>query len=106
MWEQIRSNRRRSVVLVVAMGLILLAIGWLLGYAFMDSAVGGLAIAGIIWIVMSLVGYFQGDSILLTLAKAKKIGLDDHPRLYNIVEEMNPQPDCLPKSVPIDTVGR
>ncbi len=88
MWEQIRSNRRRSVVLVIAMGLILLAIGWLLGYAFMDSAIGGLAIAGIIWIVMSLVGFFQGDSILLGLSKARKIGPDDHPRLYNIVEEM------------------
>jgi len=76
------------VVLVVGMGLILLAVGWLLGYAFMDSAAGGLAIAGIIWVVMSLVGYFQGDSILLGLAKARKIGPDDHPRLYNIVEEM------------------
>ena len=88
MWEQIRSNRRRSLVLVIAMGLILLAIGWLLGYAFMNSAIGGLAIAGIIWIIMSLVGYFQGDSILLGLSKARKIGPDDHPRLYNIVEEM------------------
>jgi heat shock protein HtpX len=72
MWEQIRSNRRRSLVLVIAMGLILLAIGWLLGYAFMNSAIGGLAIAGIIWIIMSLVGYFQGDSILLGLSKARE----------------------------------
>lgn len=76
------------MVLVIAMGLILLAIGWLLGYAFMDNPVGGLVVAGIIWGVMSLVGYFQGDSILLTLSRARKIGPDDHPRLYNIVEEM------------------
>jgi heat shock protein HtpX len=88
MWEQIRSNRRRSVLLVIAMGLLLLAIGWLLGYAFMDNATGGLVVAGIIWIVMSLIGFFQGDSILLSLSKARKIGPDDHPRLYNIVEEM------------------
>jgi heat shock protein HtpX len=32
--------------------------------------------------------YFQGDSILLGLSRAKKITRDDHPRLYNIVEEM------------------
>jgi heat shock protein HtpX len=88
MWEQIRSNQRRSVMLVIAMGLILLAIGYLLGLAFMDSPIGGLSIAMIIWVVMSLVGYFQGDSILLTLSKAKKIEPADHPRLYNIVEEM------------------
>lgn len=88
MWEQIRSNQRRTIVLVFTMGLILLAIGYLLGLTLMDSPIGGLGIALAIWVVMSLVGYFQGDSILLTLSKAKKIGQQDHPRLYNIVEEM------------------
>jgi heat shock protein HtpX len=88
MWEQIRSNQRRSFVLVIAMGLILLGIGYLLGMAFMNSPVTGLVVALIIWAVMSMVGYFQGDSILLTLSRARKIGPNDHPRLYNIVEEM------------------
>jgi heat shock protein HtpX len=37
---------------------------------------------------MSLVGYFQGDSILLATSRARKIAPDDHPRLYNVVEEM------------------
>ncbi|UCE97829.1 MAG: M48 family metallopeptidase [Dehalococcoidia bacterium] len=88
MWEQIRSNRIRSLVLVVGMGLLLLLLGYFLGLAFAESGTAGLAIALVIWVVMGLVGYFQGDSILLTMARAKKIGRDDHPRLYNIVEEM------------------
>ncbi len=88
MWEQIQSNRRRTVILVFAMGLILLALGYLLGMAFLDSPTGGLIGALVLWGIMSLVGYFQGDSILLTLSNAKKIGPQDHPRLYNIVEEM------------------
>src|SRR4030043_327082 len=37
---------------------------------------------------MSMVAYFQGDSILLAASGAKKISHDDHPRLYNIAEEM------------------
>jgi heat shock protein HtpX len=37
---------------------------------------------------MTLVGYFQGDSILLSLSNARKIGPDDMPRIYNVVEEM------------------
>jgi heat shock protein HtpX len=37
---------------------------------------------------MSLIAYFQGDSILLGVAGAKKIQPSDHPRLYNVVEEM------------------
>jgi len=88
MWEQIRSNNIRTVVLVVGMGLLLLLLGYFLGLAFAGSGTAGLAIALAIWLVMSLVGYFQGDSILLTMSKAKKIKRDDHPRLYNIVEEM------------------
>ncbi len=88
MWEQIRSNRIRSVILVTGMAMLLLLLGYFLGLYFLDSAIGGIAIALAIWAVMTLVAFFQGDSILLALAKARKIKRDDHPRLYNIVEEM------------------
>jgi heat shock protein HtpX len=87
-WEQIRSNRIRSVVMTIFMGVLLLLIGFGVGFYFFDSWEAGLAIALIVWIIMSLIAYFQGDSILLGLSKAKKIGPDDHPRLYNVVEEM------------------
>ena len=88
MWEQIRSNHTRTVVLAVTMGLLLLLIGYFLGLYFFDSAIGGLVIALIVWAVMTMVAFFQGDSILLGLSRAKKIKRDDHPRLYNVVEEM------------------
>jgi heat shock protein HtpX len=88
MWEQIRSNQIRSVILVIGMGLLLVLLGYFLGLAFAGSGVTGLAIALVIWVVMGLIGYFQGDSILLTMSRAKKINRDDHPRLYNTVEEM------------------
>ncbi len=68
--------------------MLLLLVGYFLGLSFFDSGVGGLAIALIVWVVMSLFAYFQGDSILLAVSGAKKISRDDHPRLYNIVEEM------------------
>jgi len=88
MWEQIRSNRIRSVILVIAMGLLLVLLGYFLGLYFFNSAIGGLVIALIVWIIMSLFGYFQGDNLMLTMSRARKIGRDDHPRLYNVVEEM------------------
>jgi heat shock protein HtpX len=69
------------------MGALLILIGYFLGLAF-DSAVAGLVIAIIVWAILSLVAYFQGDSILLSMSRAKKIKPDDHPRLYNVVEEM------------------
>ncbi len=88
MWEQIRSNQIRSVILVGAMAALLLVVGYFLGLYFFNSAVGGLIIALVVWTVMTLLAFFQGDSILLAVSRARKISREDHPRLYNIVEEM------------------
>ncbi len=88
MWEQIRSNQIRSVILVAGMAAVLLLIGYFLGLYFLDSGTGGVIIALIIWAVMNLFAFFKGDNILLALSKARKIKRDDYPRLYNIVEEM------------------
>ena len=89
MWEQIRSNRLRSAVLVVFMGMLLLLIGYVIGIYFLNSAPGGLLIAAVVWTVMGLIAFFQGDSILLGVSGARKIKKADSPQLYNVVEEMS-----------------
>lgn len=89
MWEQISSNRLRSAVLIVGMGVLLVALGYAIGYYFLDNGLAGMAIAGIVWGIMSLLALFQGDSILLGVAGARKISKQDNPRLYNVVEEMS-----------------
>jgi len=88
MWEQIRSNWIRSVVLVAALAAMLLGLGYLLGWAFFNNGLAGLIIGVVIWMIMALVAYFQGDAIVLSVSGAKKIGPNDHPRLWNVVEEM------------------
>lgn len=88
MWEQIRSNRIRSVILVAGMGGLLLLLGYFLGYLFAGDPVPGIVIAIIVWLIMNLIAFFEGDSIMLAVSGAHKITRDDHPRLYNIVEEM------------------
>ncbi|MBN1327142.1 MAG: M48 family metallopeptidase [Candidatus Cloacimonetes bacterium] len=90
MWELIQLNKRRSLFLFGAMGAALLLLGYFIGMSFFgeDGWVLGLSIALIIWIIMSLVSYFSGDSIILTMSKAKKVSPDFNPQLYNIVEEM------------------
>jgi heat shock protein HtpX len=75
-------------MLVVWMGVLLLLLGYLLGMYFFDNGIAGLIFALILWVIMSLVAYFQGDSILLAVSGARKIDRTDLPRLYNIVEEM------------------
>jgi heat shock protein HtpX len=75
-------------MLVAVIAVLLLFVGYFLGLYFFQSGTGGLIIAFIVWAFMAMLAYFQGDSILLSLAKAKKIGPDDAPRLFNVVEEM------------------
>ena len=88
MWEQIRSNQIKSAILVGLMGVLLLLLGFFLGLFFLANGIAGLIIALIVWGIMNLVAFFQGDSILLAISGARKISRDDHPRLYNVVEEI------------------
>ncbi len=88
MWEIIQSNKRKSLLLVFLMAALLMLIGSTFGEYFAGSYLTGLFIAFIIWIILSLVAYFQGKNIFLSISGAKKISKDDHPRLFNIVEEM------------------
>jgi len=89
MWELIRANRRKSIVLFIAMGISLMALGYVAGSAFFpDGGITGLFIALMIWTVLSLVSYFRGSSIILAVSKAQEVTHDVHPRLFNVVEEM------------------
>jgi heat shock protein HtpX len=91
-WEQIQSNRRRSVVVVVAMGVLLVVVGMALGALFgpgRDAVLIGGALAFGIWLVMWMVALRQGDQIMLRMAGAREIQHKDHPVLFNVVEEMS-----------------
>jgi heat shock protein HtpX len=89
MWEEIRANRRRAALLVAAMALLLMATGYALAeYAARGAGLVGMILAFIIWIVHSLISYFAGDRILLSMAGARQIQKTDHPVLFNVVEEM------------------
>jgi len=70
------------------MGALLLGMGYLIGEVFFDSGIAGIILASIVWLIMNLVAFFQGDNVFLSISKAKKLERSDHPRLFNIVEEM------------------
>ena len=89
MWEQIRSNQRRSALLVALMAGILFFVGWVVGEVVGQGlGILGIGVAFVIWVILSLVSYFTGDQIFLGLSGARKIRPQDHPVLYNVVEEM------------------
>jgi heat shock protein HtpX len=90
MWELIQSNKRKSVVLFVALGIILTMICFAFGRYYIPEADAFVfVIFGIvIWLMMSGVAYFTGDDIILAVSEATPISKDVDPRLYDVVEEM------------------
>jgi heat shock protein HtpX len=91
MWELIRANKRRSLMLFLGMGVVLLLLGLVIGFAFggtPETAFTGMIVATAVWFIMSLVGHFQGSSILLASSNAVEVDKKVHPQLFNIVEEM------------------
>ena len=109
MFELVRANKRRSMVLAMVMLIILMALGFLIGSAVVPSIAAtefegesvqpglafdptpgfiGMGIAFCIWMAQALIAYYQGGRILLAVSRARPIEKADHPQLYNVVEEM------------------
>ena len=90
MWEQIAANRRKSIGLVISAALLLAVLGWAGGEYFLGQGggTGGVLLALVVWLVMTLAAWFQGDSIMLSVAGAHRVQKEDLPQLFNIVEEM------------------
>ncbi len=90
MFEQIRANKQKSAFLVFFMAGVLFALGWFIAEAQSPGhGIIGLGIAGVIWLVMTLIAYYSGDHVFLALSGAKQIQKDDLPVLWNVVEEMS-----------------
>ncbi len=89
MWEQIRSNKRRSAFLVGAMATILVMLGFVVGEAAQPGGgVVGILVAGVVWLVMFLTSYYQGGRLLMAISGARRVRKEDNPQLFNVVEEM------------------
>jgi heat shock protein HtpX len=90
MWELISSNQRKSFVLFILLGLCLAMMGYAFGsyYAPDGGGIFGLGMAVSVWLILSSLAYFSGDSIMLAAGHAKEVKRETSPQLYNIVEEM------------------
>ena len=85
MYEQIASNKRKTLVLLIVSFLLLVAVGYVIGYIYGTPWVG-LAIAVGIALLLQIGAYYSGDKIVLASARARAVTPEDEPRLHNIVE--------------------
>ncbi|MFH1597946.1 MAG: M48 family metalloprotease [Patescibacteria group bacterium] len=98
MYQQIDSNKRRTWLLIFIFVVFVLFLGWILGQ-WQGTGYGGLILAGIIALIMTLISYYKGDSIALGIAGAKPIAKKDNPYVYRMVENL-----CITAGLPLPKV--
>jgi len=101
-YDQIGANRRNSVLLAVAVVLILGVLGAAIGFAVTgvpEAALLGAGLAVTVGLSASLISYYAGDSLVLTVSGAKEVTGQDHPQLLNVVREI-----ALAANVPMPRV--
>ncbi len=90
MWEAIRANKRRSMVMITTLAVVLVGLGFAIGMVIDPQQGGGIgaAAAAVLWVILFMVALTSGRNILLGSVGAREIEHDDNPMLFNVVEEM------------------
>jgi len=89
LYKQVLENKRKTVMLVSLFSIIVLAIGWGIGYIFGNDPYTGFIVTIIILAIYLPTTYFSASSQVLSMAGAKEIQKKDHPQLFDIVEELS-----------------
>lgn len=86
-YEQITANKHKTWFLISLFSVVIVLLGWAFG-AWSGNQQFGIFLAVIISVIMTLVGYFKGDSVALAASGAKPIEKQDDPELYRLVENL------------------
>lgn len=87
MYQQIASNKRRTVFLMLFFLVLLWGLGYVIGRAIGNP--GMLYFLGLFSIGYSIISYFGGAKMALAVNRAKEIQKSDDPRLWRIVENLS-----------------
>ncbi len=100
-YDLIRSNKRKSVILVVGMVLLAVVLGAAIAAALsvyasggdlpslLPSVILGAVAATIVVVFASLWSFYGGGNAILRMAGARPIQKHDDPQLFNVVEELS-----------------
>lgn len=87
MYSEIASNKRKTVVIMVAFIVLIGALAWLV--SLITNSTPYIAIGAFIGaMIYALISYFAGSRMALAVNGAKEIEKKDNPRLWRIVENL------------------
>ncbi|MGT2771602.1 zinc metalloprotease HtpX [Streptococcus marimammalium] len=88
LFDQITSNKRRTIVLLIVFFGLLGMIGAAVGYLMFNNYLGGLVIALVIGFIYAFSMIFQSTNVIMSMNNAKKVNVEEAPDLYHVVEDM------------------
>ncbi len=88
LYQQIARNKRRTIILLVAFFLLLAVIGAAVGYLWLNTIIGGVAIALVIGLIYAFSMIFQSTAIVMQMNHAREVTEDEAPKLYHTVQDM------------------
>lgn len=97
LYQHKESNVRKTWLLITTSLLLVIGIGWLLGFYLGDARIFyGFAIFSI---VLNLIAYWQSDKIALAMSGAKPVSREQNPYLYRMIENL-----CITAGLPMPKV--
>ncbi|MCJ7581712.1 MAG: zinc metalloprotease HtpX [Candidatus Aminicenantes bacterium] len=98
MYEQISSNKRKSVFLILFFLVLIFGLSWAFAQIF-EFGRYAYILAIVIAVAMTFGSYFASDKLVLAVSKARPISQKDYPHLFNVVEGLSiaaglPKPRC------------
>src|SRR5690606_28845748 len=91
-FAQQSANRRKSVLLLLSVGLLLGVFGFAVGFGTTGDPFGGLGFTVIAVVIATALGmgsYYAGDRAVLAASSAQPATEASHPQLLNVVREMS-----------------
>ncbi len=87
-YGHIAANKRRTFFLFFLFSLLFAAVGYLLGL-YIGDPVAGVVLAGIVFVILILISYYGGQSVVTAMAGARPANRNKEPYLYNTVEALS-----------------
>ncbi len=97
-FDAIDANKRNSLILVAVMAFVFMGAVTAVSYIF-DLGICGPTLGFFALLLYTVVVYFQGDSIILTMSHAQPVTREQYPFLYETVEGL-----ALAQQIPVPKI--
>lgn len=88
LYQQIASNKRKTIYVMVGFAILVLFIGAAVGYVFYDSATAGIVMAAVIAAIYMGMMIANSTNVVMGMNHATEVNEASSPELWHIVEDM------------------